>query len=333
MGTKEIIQESKEIISEGTKLVEDVKEVIEEGKEIVTEVAEVVTEALSVGSEEKEQAAEVNGSSMFKSVKAEEIEEPKIESVAQIEKPVYEEEKNIAQEVAKAEEIEEPKDEIVPVADIVAQQEGTAQIEKPVKEEEKKIEEEVSGSIEVKEPIIEIETVADIVAQQEDHVQTQVKEDEKKIEQEAVNEEKTSSTSLENDVTQATQVTQNEEVIKPKEEKELAEGLVLAKIEPENKIEEEDVVIKPKNEVTEPQKELVEEATGNKDTPKEDNTEDSSVKINAELTKPVELADEKVAQSNETKVEEAIHIEPAANTEGVLQKSDIKEEVKSEETS
>merc|ERR1712176_734652 len=134
--TKEIIQESKDIISEGTKLVEDVKEVIEEG-------AEIVTEALSVGSEEKEQAAEVNGSSMFKSVKAEEIEEPKVESVAQIEKPVYEEEKNIAQEVAKAEEIEEPKDEIVPVADIVAQQEGTAQIEKPVKEEEKKIEEEV----------------------------------------------------------------------------------------------------------------------------------------------------------------------------------------------
>merc|ERR1712003_146508 len=172
--TKEIIQESKDIISEGTKLVEDVKEVIEEGKEIVTEVAEVVTEALSVGSEEKEQAAEVNGSSMFKSVKAEEIEEPKVESVAQIEKPVYEEEKNIAQEVAKAEEIEEPKDEIVPVADIVAQQ--------------------------------------------EDHVRTQVKEDEKKVEQEAVNEEKTSSTSLENDVTQATQVTQNEEVIKPKEE-------------------------------------------------------------------------------------------------------------------
>ena len=57
------------------------------------------------------------------------------------------------------------------------------------------------------------------------------------------------------------------------------------------------------------------------------------VKFNAELTKPVELADEKIAQSNETKVEEAIHIEPAANTEGVLQKSDIKEEVKSEETS
>jgi len=304
---KKIEDETKEIIQEGTQLVEDVKEVIEEGKEIVTEVAEVVTEALSVGSGEKEQVAEVNGSSMFKSVKAEEIEEQKIESVAQIEKPVYEEEKKIAQEVAKAEEVEEPKVEFVPVADIVAQQEGTAQIEKPVKEEEKKIEE-------------------------EDHVQTQVKEDEKKIEQEALNEE-TSSTSLENYVTQATQVTQNEEVIKPKEEKELAEDLVLAKIEPENKIEEEDVVIKPKNEVAEPQKELVEKATENKDTLKEENTEDSSLEINAELTKPVELADEKVVQSNETKVEEAIHIEPVANTEGVPQKSDIKEEVKSEETS
>merc|ERR1712037_210613 len=211
--TKEIIQESKDIISEGTQLVEDVKKVIEEGKEIVTEVAEIVKEAVIVGSGEKEQAAEVNGSSKFQSVTAEEVEEPKVGSVADM----------------------------------------VAQIEKPVFEEEKK------------------------------------------MEQEAVKEE--ANKSSENDVTQATQVTQNEEVIKPEEEKELV------KLETENKIAEEE------------------------------NTEDLSVKIDTEIIKPVELVDETIVQSHEPTIEEAFNTEPVAHTEDVLKKSDVKEEIKSEETS
>merc|ERR1719500_2434676 len=221
--TKEIIQESKDIISEGTQLVEDVNKVIEEGREIVTEVAGVVKEVI-VGSGEKEQAAEVNGSSILKIVKAEEVEEPKTGSVANM----------------------------------------VAQIEKPVFEEDKK------------------------------------------IEQEAVKEE--TNALSENDVTQATQVTQNEEVIKSEEEKELA------KMATENKIAEKDVVNKPKNEVTEPQKELVEE-----------------VKIYTEIIKPVELVDETIVQSHETIIEDAFNTEPVAHTEGVLKKSDVKEEIKSEE--
>ena len=84
----------------------------------------------------------------------------------------------------------------------------------------------------------------------------------------------------------------------------------------ENKIAEEDVVNKPKNEVTEPQKELVEE-----------------VKIYTEIIKPVELVDETIVQSHETIIEDAFNTEPVAHTEGVLKKSDVKEEIKSEETS
>merc|ERR1711997_388972 len=78
--TKEIIQEGKDIVAEGTKLVEDVKEVIAEGKEIVTEVTEIVKEVVS-GSDNTEEAKEVNGSAMFQSVKAEEVIEPNVEAV------------------------------------------------------------------------------------------------------------------------------------------------------------------------------------------------------------------------------------------------------------
>jgi len=92
-------------------------------------------------------------------------------------------------------------------------------------------------------------------------------------------------------------VTQNEEVIKPEEEKELV------KMETENKIAEEE------------------------------NTEDLSVKIDTEIIKPVELVDETIVQSHEPTKEEAFNTEPVAYTEDVLKKSDVKEEIKSEETS
>merc|ERR1712037_80395 len=200
--TKEIIQESKDIISDGTQLVEDVKKVIEEGKEIVTEVAEIVKEAVIVGSGEKEEAAEVNGSSKFQSVTAEEVEEPKVGSVAdmvaQIEKPVFEEEKKMEQEAVKEEANKSSENDVTQATQVT-------QNEEVIKPEEEK-------------ELAKLETenkIADMVAQ----IEKPVFEEEKKIEQEAVKEE--TNKSSENDVTQATQVTQNEEVIKPEEEKEL----------------------------------------------------------------------------------------------------------------
>jgi len=306
--TKEIIQESKDIISDGTQLVEDVKKVIEEGKEIVTEVAEVVKEAVIVGSGEKEQAAEMNGSSKFQSVTSEEVEEPKVglvaNMVAQIEKPVIEEEKKFEQEAVKEETNKSSENDVEDVKKVIDEgKEIGTEVAGVVKEAviigsgEKEQAAEVNGSSkfqsvtaeEVEEP--KVGSVADMVAQ----IEKPVFEEEKKIEQEAVKEE--TNKSSENDVTQATQVTQNEEVIKPEEEKELA------KMETENKIAEEE------------------------------NTEDLSVKIDTEIIKPVELVDETIVQSHEPTIEEAFNTEPVAHTEEVLKKSDIKEEIKSEDTS
>merc|ERR1712110_1262950 len=142
--TKEIIQESKDIVSEGTKLVEDVKEVVEEGKEIVTEVTEIVKEVVT-GSGENEEASDMNGSSMFQSVKAEEVEEPKIEPTAVLEevKKIDDEGQEIIQE--RKEEVEEPK--IEPAA---------------VLEEVKKIEDEGKETIqERKEEVEETNLVVD----------------------------------------------------------------------------------------------------------------------------------------------------------------------------
>merc|ERR1712110_1169649 len=78
---KEIIQEWKEEVEE-TNLVVDVK--VKEGKEIVTEITEIVKEVVT-GSGDKEEASDMYGSSMFQSVKAEEVEEPKIEPAAVLE--------------------------------------------------------------------------------------------------------------------------------------------------------------------------------------------------------------------------------------------------------
>merc|ERR1712179_664727 len=105
--TKEIIQESKDIVSEGTKLVEDVKEVMEEGKEIVTEITEIVKEVVNSSGDKED--SDMNGSSMFQSVKAEEVEEPKIEPAAVLEevKKIEDEGKETIQE--RKEEVEETK--------------------------------------------------------------------------------------------------------------------------------------------------------------------------------------------------------------------------------
>jgi len=318
--TKEIIQESKDIVSEGTKLVEDVKEVMEEGKEIVTEVTEIVKEVVT-GSGEKEEASDMNGSSMFQSVKAEEVEEPKIEPAAVLEEvnKIEDEGKETIQE--QKEEVEETKIEPAAVLEEVKKiedegketiQERKEEVEETkiesaaVLEEVKKIEDEgkeiiqewkeeveetnlvvdvkegieivaedtdivkeaVTGSgdeeesiheqkVEVKEAKPEVKPVADIVEQEKElaSIEMIVKGEENNIEEKEAKEEIITGT----EKSEATEVTQSEEIMKSdfKAENKSAEDQV--ENEPEKKFVEEVVVSEPKSEVTETVQEKVDE--------------------------------------------------------------------------
>merc|ERR1712179_545933 len=240
--TKEIIQESKDIVSEGTKLVEDVKEVMEEGKEIVTEVTEIVKEVVT-GSGEKEETSDMNGSSMFQSVKAEEVEEPKIEPTAVLEevKKIDDEGQETIQE--RKEEVEKPK--IEPAA---------------VLEEVKKIEDEGKATIheqkvEVEETKPEVKPVADIVEQQKElaSIKMIVKGEENKIEEKEAKEEVITGT----EKSEATEVTQSEEIMKSDFKTENKSAEDQDENEPEKKLAEEIVVSEPKSEVTETSQEEV----------------------------------------------------------------------------
>merc|ERR1712179_890551 len=333
--TKEIIQESKDIVGEGTKLVKDVKEVMEEGKEIVTEVTEIVKEVVT-GSGEKEETSDMNGSSMFQSVKAEEVEEPKIEPTAVLEevKKIDDEGKETIQE--RKEEVEEPKIEPAAVLEEVKkiEDEGKATIQERKEEVEETnlvvdvkegieegkeivaeateiVKEAVTGSgdeeesiheqkVEVEEPKPEVKPVADIVEQQKEltSIEMIVKGEENKIEEKEAKEETITGT----EKSEATEVTQSEEIMKSDFKTENKSAEDQDENEPEKKLAEEVVVSEPKSEVTETSQEEVDaKAPSN---PQE--AETSSVTLNTEPIKSVG-----------TESDEA----------------DVKEQIKSDETS
>merc|ERR1711997_777660 len=77
----EVVTETvEEVVEIAKETLDVVKEAIEKTDEVVEEVTEIVKEVVS-GSDNTEEAKEVNGSAMFQSVKAEEVIEPNVEAV------------------------------------------------------------------------------------------------------------------------------------------------------------------------------------------------------------------------------------------------------------